>query len=143
MTAMVLDSSAFIAYLFGEKGAETVEQAIPGKDILALSVVNLAEMSAWFSRKGMEADLPLIYASDLGIDIYDMTIRDAVETGRLADFGRSAGLSLGDRACLALGLRLGAQVFTADRAWSEGVDWSQFEPLQARPVFRMQVIQIR
>jgi PIN domain nuclease of toxin-antitoxin system len=40
-------------------------------------------------------------------------------TGSLVDQTRSLGLSLGDRACLALGLHLGAPVYTADRAWKK------------------------
>jgi PIN domain nuclease of toxin-antitoxin system len=38
--------------------------------------------------------------------------------GRLWEQTRQAGLSLGDRACLSLGLRLGVTVLTGDRAWA-------------------------
>lgn len=49
--------------------------------------------------------------------MFDLTATDAVETARPHMMTRSRGLSLGDRACLALGLRLKLPVITADRSW--------------------------
>jgi PIN domain nuclease of toxin-antitoxin system len=49
----------------------------------------------------------------------------ARSAARLRPVTRHAGLSLGDRACLALGDRLGCPVVTADRIWGNldvGVD---------------------
>ena len=45
----------------------------------------------------------------------DFNRPQAVAAGRLREPTRSAGLSLGDRACLALALERGLQVYTADR----------------------------
>ena len=42
---------------------------------------------------------------------------DSVTIARLRTLTRAQGLSLGDRACLATGLRLGRPVITADRGW--------------------------
>jgi PIN domain nuclease of toxin-antitoxin system len=41
----------------------------------------------------------------------------AYEAGMLRRTTRAVGLSLGDRACIALGSRLSAPVFTTDRRW--------------------------
>lgn len=52
------------------------------------------------------------------LEIVALTVADAVEIARLHVRTRALGLSLGDRACLALGLRLDAPVITADRSWA-------------------------
>ena len=54
----------------------------------------------------------------LGLQIVPFTTEDAELTAHLWAQTKSIGLSLGDRACLALGLRLGVSVFTTDRVWS-------------------------
>ena len=54
---------------------------------------------------------------------FDRPLAEA--TGALAVLTRAQGLSLGDRACLALAKREGAIALTADQAWSKvkaGVD---------------------
>jgi PIN domain nuclease of toxin-antitoxin system len=58
---------------------------------------------------------------DLDLDLHPFDEPLAFETGALRAATRDRGLSLGDRACLALAQRLGASVLTADRAW-QGLD---------------------
>ncbi|MFM7115528.1 MAG: PIN domain nuclease, partial [Planctomycetota bacterium] len=53
----------------------------------------------------------------LGLTVEPFTSEDGEMTGRLWEQTRQAGLSLGDRACLSLGWRLGVTVLTCDRAW--------------------------
>lgn len=50
------------------------------------------------------------------------TLGDAVVSGQLRGLTKRHGLSLGDRACLRLGRRLGLEVLTADRAWADIAD---------------------
>jgi ribonuclease VapC len=54
----------------------------------------------------------------LGLMIEPFTVEDGETVGRLWERTRNAGLSLGDRACLSLGLRMGLPVMTCDRAWT-------------------------
>jgi PIN domain nuclease of toxin-antitoxin system len=113
----VLDASALLAYLQGESGSERVEEAL---DHSAISTVNLAEVLTVALHKRGEAPSslrPQLLA--LGIQALDFTVEDAQETAALWTQTRTHGLALGDRACLALGKRLGAKVLTAEtqRDW--------------------------
>jgi PIN domain nuclease of toxin-antitoxin system len=53
----------------------------------------------------------------LGLVVEPFTSLDGEVAGRLWEQTRKYGLSLGDRACLSLGLRLGVVVLTSDRVW--------------------------
>ena len=143
MTGIVIDTSALLAYFKGEAGAEIVHAYTVDQVPLHLSLVNLAEASAWFVRNGFEADEPLRYAIALGIQLHDLAPIDAVEIGRMALFTRGVRLSLGDRACLALGFRLNVPVLTADRMWSDALDWTKYQALRMKSPVGMRVIQIR
>jgi ribonuclease VapC len=117
----VLDASALLAYLGNETGADIVADAISGG--VAISTVNLGEALSTLATRGND---PGAVASELtsrglldgAITVETFTAADAVETGRLRPLTRGAGLSLADRACLALARRLTTSVLTADRAWT-------------------------
>lgn len=117
----VLDASALLAYLSNETGAEVVADAISRG--VAISTVNLGEALSTLATRGKD---PAAVASELAsrgllggaIALEPFTAADAVETGRLRPLTRAAGLSLADRACLALARRLVASVLTADLAWT-------------------------
>jgi ribonuclease VapC len=118
----VVDASALLAYLFGERGDEVVADAIARG--AHLSTVNLAEvLSIVASRGGDPADVAerLTRAGVLGeaIIVEPCTLADAVETARLCPLTRDHGLSLADRACVALARRLGQPALTADRTWAD------------------------
>lgn len=116
----VLDASALLAYLRDEPGADRVA------DVIALgasmSTVNVAEVLSRAADRGAD---PAALAADLSargllggaIAIEPFTLVDAVDVARLRPLTRSAGLSLGDRACLALARRADAPAITADAAW--------------------------
>ena len=117
----VLDASALLAYLVGETGADVVADAISGG--VAISTVNLGEVLSTLATRGSD---PAAVVSELtsrglldgAITVEPFTVPDAVETGRLRPLTCALGLSLADRACLALARRLTAAVLTADQAWS-------------------------
>jgi ribonuclease VapC len=117
----VLDASALLAYLGNEDGAAVVADTIA--DGTRISTVNLAETLSTLAGRGEDpaavvSQLTARGLLDGAITVEPFTAADAVEVGRLRPLTRSAGLSLADRACLALARRLGASAVTADRAWS-------------------------
>ena len=113
---VVLDASALLAWLHDEPGAEVVDPLLPGS---VLSTVNLAEAWQKLDQHGTDADRALRRVRLLGVRTEPFSDDDAVRAARLWSRGHRAGLSLGDRCCLALAVRLGTPVLTADRAWRE------------------------
>lgn len=117
----VLDASAFLAYLRDEPGAELVATLIAVG--ASISTVNLCEALSIAGAHGAEptqlaAELTARGLLDGAVSVEPFTSADAVEAARLRPLTRSAGLSLGDRACLALARRQGASAITADSAWT-------------------------
>jgi len=117
----VLDASAFLAYLGDEPGAGEVAEAIGGG--VSISAVNLAEVLSSAAERGLDPEgladeLRKGGLLDGAITVEPFTTADAIEVGRLRPATRDQGLSLGDRACLALARRLGAAAYTADSNWS-------------------------
>ena len=111
----VLDASALLALLLGEPGSDRVRTALSDS---VMTTVNLAEVVGHYARNGTaEADIRHVL-SPLPISYVEVDTDLAYEIGLLLPITRSAGLSLGDRACLALARRLGAEVLTADRQWA-------------------------
>lgn len=113
----VLDASALLAYLQHEPGSEQVEAVL---DHAAISTVNLAEvLTVALHKRGESPSVLRPQLLALGIQPFDFTAEDAAEVARLWTRTRREGLSLGDRACLALGKRLRARVLSAERQ----ADW--------------------
>lgn len=116
---IVLDASALLAYVYGEPGAETVEAALSEAVIHA---VNFAEVLSRLAERGSspEDSLGVLEAAGvmklLTVDLG--TVEDSLNAARLRPLTKSAGLSLGDRYCLALAQRLGVPALTADRQWA-------------------------
>jgi ribonuclease VapC len=114
----VLDASALLALLQGEVGSERVERALPDS---AMSVANLAEVAAKHVDIGLDGGQLVGRTEALGIRTHEVVREDiALQAGiRAHDRDGRLGLSLADRLCLALGMRLGVAVLTADRAWAD------------------------
>jgi ribonuclease VapC len=111
---VVLDASAVLALIHDEPGAGDVEASL-GEAVM--STVNWAEVAGLLEMRGLPAAALRETVVSLGIDLHAFGPEDADETGALYAGPRGAGLSLGDRACLALAGKLGAPALTADRAW--------------------------
>ena len=115
MSKVVLDASAILALLAGEPGADAVAACIPAA---AVSTVNVAEIGTKFADRGMaEKDVRNAIAT-LGLEVAMFDEEAAYATAMLRGPTRRLGLSLGDRACLALGAARGLHILTADRNWA-------------------------
>ena len=116
MSEAVLDSSALLALLRKEPGADRVAAAARQS---VVSTVNLAETATVLTDIGIpKADLRSVL-SDLSLTTVPFDEEDALLAAELRPLTRAAGLSLGDRACLALAQRRKLPALTADRAWAD------------------------
>lgn len=118
--ASVLDASALMAILHAEDGASIVIEAIG--EGAAVSVVNWAEVLSKLAEAGKDpeiaaAELRRAEGSRRALSIEPLTAADCVAVARLRPVTRRQGLSLADRACLALAERLDVPALTADREW--------------------------
>jgi ribonuclease VapC len=113
---VVLDSSAILAIVFGERGKERTAELVEGG---LISTVNLSEAAAKMTDRGFTPEAAEAFLRDLGMvwDVFGEA--EALAAGWLRAVTRAAGLSLGDRACLALARREALPVVTADRAWQK------------------------
>jgi PIN domain nuclease of toxin-antitoxin system len=110
----VLDASAVLALVLGEPGADDVAEAIAQG--VAVSTVNLSEVAVVLLRNDLEAESVIGRLCDQ-VMVEPFTYDDALTAAALSPGARRHGLSLGDRACLALARRLEATALTADRQW--------------------------
>ena len=115
---VVLDSSALLALLWTEAGSEGVAAVLDGA---MMSAVNMAEVCSKLVDRGIRGGAVRSLLSDLPVRIVSFDEKQAFKTGELRPATRELGLSIGDRACLGLGMIERTTVVTADRAWS-GLD---------------------
>ncbi len=115
MADVVLDSSAVLAMLRGERGGERVVQTL-GDAII--SAVNYAEVISKLIDFGNSASVALASARQLNLTVAPLDHATAMRAGALHEHTQKRGISLGDRACLALAQALDLPVLTADRAWA-------------------------
>lgn len=117
----VLDASAVLALLKCEPGQERVAALVAGSHCL-ISAVNWAETATKLSDSGHPAALVKATLAALNPEVVAFDATQAIEAGLLRPLTRSLGLSLGDRACLALAITRQAAVVTADRPWLQLAD---------------------
>lgn len=116
MSEVVLDASALLALLNDETGADLVGELLPQA---LVSSVNLAEVVTRLSLTGMPEDQIRDVVALLGLEVVPLDEEQAFQAGFLAAQTHSLGLSLGDRACLALASTVGTAAVTADRTWKD------------------------
>ncbi len=109
----LFDSSALLAFLRAEAGADLVERALEAGGVCGAA--NWSEVAQKVRSHGRDwgQARALLLSYDLVVE--PVTVADAEQAASL--WREGAGLSLGDRLCLAIGTRLGATVWTADRQW--------------------------
>lgn len=113
---VVLDATVLLAYLLQEPGAEVVDGLL---NDARMTSVNWAEVVQKAHSAGVDVQGMMEELQALGLQVEPFLAADGECAGQLWPLTRKQGLSLGDRACLSLGLRLGLKVLTCDRAWSE------------------------
>jgi PIN domain nuclease of toxin-antitoxin system len=113
---VVLDASALLALMRAENGAERVAALI---DHAVIGAVNLAEVTSKLAREAVSIDVIREWIDALELDVRPFDRELAHAAGALLPATRGQGLSLGDRACLALARSLGATALTTDRAWRD------------------------
>ena len=114
--SVVLDASALLAYLLQEPGSDRVDGWL---DAAVLSSVNWAEVVQKSLAAGVEVENLREDLQALGVAVEPFSAVDADTAARLWPHTRRHGLSLADRACLSLALRLNLPVLTCDRVWAE------------------------
>jgi len=116
MSIVVLDSSAVLAVLQEEPGREKILAVL---DQAVLSAVNSAEIQSKLIRDGMTANEARIALDGCVQNVVSFDAQHADIAAALITQTRPYGLSMGDRACLALAMTLNAPVYTTDRAWAQ------------------------
>lgn len=115
MNRVVLDASALLAILNDEPGAEKLTPQL--LQAATISTVNLAEVQGKLVTRGIDPDSAWEAALSPIREAEPFTAEQARIVGSLIAQTGVLGLSLGDRACLALAIVLKAPVYTADRLW--------------------------
>jgi ribonuclease VapC len=132
MAEVVLDSSAILAVLLAEPGAEAIA-AVMSRSLV--SAANQAEVVTVLIRNGSQPEQALQFVQDLPYEIVDLDAGLAHRAGTLWHDVKSRGLSLGDRCCLALSEREKLPALTADQHWANlrlGIEIRVFRPLRQR-----------
>jgi len=116
----ILDASALLAYMHGEPGAQQVTLALAAR--AWISTVNWAEVLSTLAVLGqppevVRARLVSLRVLDDMLLLHNFDEKLAEEVARLRPLTKTFGLSLGDRACLALAILRGLPVLTTDREW--------------------------
>jgi ribonuclease VapC len=114
--SVVLDASALLAFLHEEPGSDPVAHALEGASV---SAVNWSEVLQKSLHRKVEIEGMQQEFIEVGVSFEPFTPRQAETAARLWPRTRRHGLSLADRACLALAMDKALPVLTADRAWSE------------------------
>ena len=105
-----------MAYFDDEPGSAAVEGLL---DRAVISSVNWCEAYGKLRTRGVDSPDVTSTMGETGVAIRPFHASDARTAGDLVLVTRQAGLSLADRACLALAMRLGVPAVTADRAWRD------------------------
>jgi ribonuclease VapC len=114
MASAVLDSSAVLAVLNDEPGADAVSAIL---DDALISTVNYAEIVGKLVERGSSYSQAQAALRVIALTTVDFDIALARRTGALRAETMRRGLSLGDRACLSLAEREGVAAVTGDRSW--------------------------
>ena len=114
--SFVVDSSVVLAVLRNEEGSERGASALADGQ---LSSVNAVEVVTRLIDLGYEPDRAVSALSRTRLSVVSFDNEQAMQAGQLRADTRHRGLSLGDRACLALAIRENATALTADRNWAD------------------------
>lgn len=125
----LLDASALLALMLGERGADVVHGVLPGARV---STVNIAEVVSKLQEYGVPEDIIRRSLTELDLTVVPFELDQAHRAGLLRAITKRKGLSLGDRSCLAAAHHVGAIAVTGDTDWLEIADEAGVEVLAIR-----------
>lgn len=114
--SIVLDASALLALIQDELGSDVIKPLLKHS---IMSAVNIAESLTALQRINISPQESLALITDIVGTIVPFDIEQARYVAELQPQVKHKGLSLGDRACIALGIKLQLPIYTADKIWSE------------------------
>lgn len=114
----VMDASAVLAQMQGEIGADAVDHLILEHECV-ISTVNLTEVATKLIDKGLASEQLARTLKELDVQPIDFDQEQSLLCAQLRVSTKSAGLSLGDRACLALAQLMHGTAVTTDHAWQD------------------------
>lgn len=113
---VILDASALLALIQEETGTEIIK---PLLKFSVMSVVNVTEVLSVLQRANIPPEEGSVLITDIVTTIVPFDLEQGEQAARLHPLVQSQGLSLADRACIALGIKLQIPIYTADRIWNE------------------------
>lgn len=114
---IIFDASAFIALLAKEKGFEVIKRHLKNAII---SSVNIAEVYKYcIDKQNLTADECKNIMGISGIKIIDFDEKQALIAADIYPKTKGYGLSLGDRACIALAIEKKHPILTCDKIWEK------------------------
>lgn len=116
MSKVVLDASAVLAVLQDEPGADRV---LALEERPCVSAVNYAEVATKLLDAGFPSAAIQHRIKQIAPEVITFDEVLAAATAALRPLTRAHGLSLGDRACLALAQSLQLPALTTDKAWAK------------------------
>lgn len=127
----VMDASALLALMQGEPGSDVVDELIQNQECIASSV-NIAEIGSRLIDKGLAPAHLTRTLKELDVQPIDFDLEQATLCASLRLSTRHVGLSLGDRACLALAQLVKGTAVTSDSAWSDVAELAGVKVLMIR-----------
>ena len=118
MPDYVLDASAILALLQNESGADYVRARVERTSSI-ISAVNFAEVGYKMAEHGLSGDQVQEAMIEFGVEVRPFDAEQAMILADLYVPTKRLGLSLADRACLALAHLMGLPALTADHAWRD------------------------
>lgn len=118
MIKRAFDASAILVVYYDEPGKKKVRSLIEKSQPL-MSAVNLCEVFTKLLEDGLEAESVWDTFQALEIEIVDFDAASALKAAELRPVTKHPGLSLGDRACLALAIQENAMAVTSDKSWAK------------------------
>jgi ribonuclease VapC len=113
---IVVDASVVLANFLEEPGGDVFANLT---EDYRISTINIGEIAARLSAKGVPDAMVRSAIDSLRLQAVPVSVEHAVQAGLWKVTTKRRGLSLADRICLALGLDLGATVYTMDRVWAD------------------------
>jgi ribonuclease VapC len=113
-----MDASALLALMQSEIGCEVVENLLQEQECV-ISSVNLTEVATRLIDRGLAPEQLMRVLKEFDVQPIDFDQEQALAAAKLRIATKFAGLSLGDRACLALAQCMQGVAVTSDHAWDD------------------------